>query len=129
MAALPWTIGLLLVSTLLAFALGTLLGALMAWPGRPALFNYLIAAAADAVGDPVLPARLILVYLFAFDLADLPAVGRLHDRHGADADAARSSSTSSSHAILPALSIVLAAIGFWALGMRGMMVTTRARTT
>jgi peptide/nickel transport system permease protein len=30
-----------------------------------------------------------------------------------------------SHATLPALSIVLAAIGFSALGMRGMMVTTR----
>ena len=29
------------------------------------------------------------------------------------------------HSILPALSIVLAATGFWALGMRGMMVTTQ----
>jgi peptide/nickel transport system permease protein len=28
------------------------------------------------------------------------------------------------HSILPALSIILAAVGFWALGMRGMMVTT-----
>jgi peptide/nickel transport system permease protein len=28
------------------------------------------------------------------------------------------------HVALPALSIVLAAVGFWALGMRGMMVTT-----
>jgi peptide/nickel transport system permease protein len=29
------------------------------------------------------------------------------------------------HSMLPALSIVLAATGFWALGMRGMMVTTQ----
>jgi peptide/nickel transport system permease protein len=29
------------------------------------------------------------------------------------------------HTMLPALSIVLAATGFWALGMRGMMVTTQ----
>jgi len=28
------------------------------------------------------------------------------------------------HALLPALSIVFAAVGFWALGMRGMMVNT-----
>jgi peptide/nickel transport system permease protein len=28
------------------------------------------------------------------------------------------------HSILPALSIVISATGFWALGMRGMMVTT-----
>ena len=31
-AALPWTIGLLAVSSLIAFGLGTLLGALMGWP-------------------------------------------------------------------------------------------------
>ena len=30
--ALPWTIGLLLFTTLIAFLGGTLLGALMAWP-------------------------------------------------------------------------------------------------
>ena len=34
-AALPWTIGLLLVSTVLAFGLGTFLGALLAWPKAP----------------------------------------------------------------------------------------------
>jgi peptide/nickel transport system permease protein len=28
------------------------------------------------------------------------------------------------HSVLPALSLVLAAVGFWALGMRGMMVGT-----
>src|SRR4051812_2466811 len=30
--ALPWTIGLLVTTTLLAFVIGTLLGALLAWP-------------------------------------------------------------------------------------------------
>jgi peptide/nickel transport system permease protein len=29
------------------------------------------------------------------------------------------------HAVLPALSIILASIGFWALGMRAMMITTQ----
>jgi len=29
------------------------------------------------------------------------------------------------HSILPALSIILASIGFWTLGMRGLMVTTQ----
>jgi len=32
-AGLPWTLGLLGVSTLISFAVGTLLGGLMAWPG------------------------------------------------------------------------------------------------
>src|SRR5438132_5179396 len=33
--ALPWTIALLVTSTVIAFVLGTLLGALMAWPRSP----------------------------------------------------------------------------------------------
>ena len=36
MAALPWTLGLLGVSTLISFAIGTLLGGLLAWPQRAA---------------------------------------------------------------------------------------------
>src|SRR5262252_704722 len=33
--ALPWTVGLLGITTLLAFGIGTFLGALLAWPGAP----------------------------------------------------------------------------------------------
>jgi len=33
--AVPWTVGLLGITTLLSFAIGTLLGALLAWPGAP----------------------------------------------------------------------------------------------
>jgi peptide/nickel transport system permease protein len=32
--ALPWTIGLLLTTTLLAFAIGTLFGAILGWPRK-----------------------------------------------------------------------------------------------
>jgi peptide/nickel transport system permease protein len=36
--ALPWTIALLSVSTLMAFALGTLAGGLLGWPKAPRIF-------------------------------------------------------------------------------------------
>src|SRR6476659_621139 len=39
--ALPWTIGLLVTATLIAFTLGTLLGALMAWPRAPRWIKWL----------------------------------------------------------------------------------------
>ena len=52
----PWTIGLLIVSTLIAFVLGTLFGALMAWPRTSRIALWLIAALYDAVGHSVLPA-------------------------------------------------------------------------
>ena len=41
--ALPWTIGLLTLATLLAFGLGTLLGALIAWPKAPGFVQFLVA--------------------------------------------------------------------------------------
>ncbi len=57
--ALPWTIGLLLVTTILAFIIGNLLGAISAWPRSPRLaadpFYSLRAAdgcAAGVDGDP-----------------------------------------------------------------------------
>src|SRR5215212_5639544 len=40
--AIPWTIALLGISTLLAFALGSLLGALLAWPGAPRSIRLLL---------------------------------------------------------------------------------------
>src|SRR5882757_1548931 len=38
--ALPWTVGLLATTTLLSFAIGTLLGALLAWPRSPYWLRY-----------------------------------------------------------------------------------------
>jgi peptide/nickel transport system permease protein len=122
-AALPWTIGLLLVATLLAFALGTMLGALMAWPKAPRAFNYLIAPLLTLSSVPYYLLGLVLVYLFSISQRIFPLSGGYTTGTvpnwsvGFAIDVAH-------HAMLPALSIVLAAVGFWALGMRGMMVTT-----
>src|SRR5438477_4174158 len=122
-AALPWTIGLLLVATLLAFALGTMLGALMAWPKAPRAFNYLIAPLLTLSSVPYSLLGLVLVYLFSISQRIFPLSGGYTIGTFPSltlpflVDVAH-------HAVLPALSIVLAAVGFWALGMRGMMVTT-----
>ncbi len=122
-AALPWTIGLLLVATLLAFALGTILGALMAWPRSPRLLRYLVAPLLTLSSIPYYLLGLVLVYLFAITWKVFPLSG------GYATGTVPSFSLPFildvvHHAILPALSIVLAALGFWALGRRGMMVTT-----
>jgi len=122
-AALPWTIGLLFVATLLAFVLGTTLGALMAWPSAPRAFNYLVAPLLTLSSVPYYLLGLILVYLLSISQRIFPLSGGYATGTaptltiGFLLDVVH-------HAILPALSIVLAAVGFWALGMRGMMVTT-----
>ena len=121
--AIPWTIGLLTVSTLIAFTLGTVLGALLAWPRAPQTLQYLLPPLFMFSVVPYYLFGLILVYLLAFQLRLFPMSG----------SSQLGVSTSFSpgfvvdvlyHSILPALSIVLASLGFWALGMRAMMVNT-----
>jgi peptide/nickel transport system permease protein len=122
MAALPWTIGLLTVSVILAFLIGTLFGALAAWPRAPKFIGYMIAPLMmmSAVHPYIL--GLILVYLFGVILRLFPIAGSYttgtvpHFDLGFIADVIH-------HSILPAISIILISIGGWALGMRGMMVT------
>ena len=122
-AALPWTIGLLLVSTLLAFALGTMLGALMAWPKSPRALHYLVAPLLTLSSVPYYLLGLVLVYLFSISQRLFPLSGGYTTGTVPTFSLAFIADVAH-HAILPALSIILAAVGFWALGMRGMMVTT-----
>lgn len=120
--AIPWTAGLLLTSTLLAFIIGTVLGALLAWPRSPKWLGYLMPPLLTMSAIPFFLLGLLLVYAFAFKLDWFPLFGgytpgsfpkwNLHFAKDVIW-----------HSILPALSILLAQIGFWAIGMRGMMVT------
>jgi peptide/nickel transport system permease protein len=119
--ALPWTIGLLLMSTLLAFGVGTLLGALLGWPRSPNTLQYLVAPLLTLSAVPYYLLGLLLVYLFGVTFKVFPISG------GYSTGAVPNFSLPFiwdivRHSILPALSIVLAGIGFWALGMRAMMV-------
>ena len=120
--ALPWTIMVIGLATIMSFALGTALGALMVWRSDSIFLNVL--------GPPILALSAIpyyllgigLVYLLAFTWAFFPisggyAPGTIPDvSWGFVREAAH-------HAVLPALSIVVAQIGLWGLYMRGMMVT------
>lgn len=122
--ALPWTAGLLLTSTLLAFTIGSLLGGLTAWPRAPRAFSYLLPPLFAFSAIPYYLLGVLLVYLLAFKLPIFPISG------GAPTGTIPTFTlgymlTVFYHSLLPALSIVLAATGFWALGMRGMMVTTQ----
>jgi peptide/nickel transport system permease protein len=120
--ALPWTIGLLSVATLIAFGLGTILGALLAWPRSPRAIHYLLPPLFTFSVVPYYLFGLILVYIFAFRLRIFPMSGNAE--YGVIPNLSwKYVSDVAYHSILPALSIVLASIGFWALGMRAMMVT------
>ncbi len=119
----PWTIGLLTVSTLIAFTLGTLLGALMAWPktsrialGFSPLFMTLSAIPYYLLG-------MLFIYVVAMGWQLLP-VGGAYTSGTTLTLSWKMALDIGRHAILPATSIVLSGIGSWGLGMRAMMTTT-----
>lgn len=120
--SIPWTIGLLLTTTLLAFVIGTLAGALLAWPRSPGFIHYLFPPLLTLSAIPFFLLGLVLIYLFAFRLQWFPLFGGYTP--GTFPNVSWSFAFDVlEHSILPALSILLASLGFWALGMRGMMVT------
>jgi len=122
--ALPWTIGLLVVSSAIAFALGTVLGALVTWPSAPKFFQYLAGPAMALSAVPFYQLGLVLIFVFGvwlplFPLSGGYSIGAIpHFSLSFILDIVR-------HALLPGLSIVLTSVGFWMLGMRGMMITTK----
>jgi peptide/nickel transport system permease protein len=121
--ALPWTISLLSVSTILAFTLGSLAGGLLGWPKTPKAFAYLLSPFLLMSSVPYFLIGLLLIYVFAFQLKIFPIGG------GSQYGQLPSLTLPYIldllyHSILPAASIVVAGLGGWALGMRGMMITT-----
>ncbi len=122
--ALPWTIALLLVTTLLGFVIGNVLGALLAWPGAPKFLNYVMPPVLMLSAIPYFLLGLILVYAFGFFLRIFPMYG------GYSIGAIPNFSLAFIwdvlwHAMLPALSILLVSLGGWALGMRSLMIMTQ----
>jgi len=121
--ALPWTIALLGLTTLFSFAAGTVLGAMLAWPGAPRWMQWLMPPLWALHAIPFFLLGLVLMYLFAFQFQWFPIFGG----YSAGANPGFTATfilDVLSHAVLPALSIVLVSLGGWALAMRGMMVTT-----
>ncbi|WP_028035790.1 ABC transporter permease [Chelativorans sp. J32] len=122
LAGLPWTLGLLGFATLVSFTLGTLLGGIVAWPRTP---RFLRAAGSSLLVFSSIPYFLIgmiLLYLFAIVWRVFPAGGGIPFGTTVGLNWSTVSGLAW-HGTLPAISIVIAEIGAWALGMRGMLVS------
>jgi len=121
MRALPWTIGLFGMATLISVVLGSLAGALLAWPKAPRFLQYLLPFFLTLSAVPYYLMGLILLFLFAFIIRIFPLGG------GYSVAVAPSLSFPFildilRHSVLPGLALVLGGVGFWALQMRAMMV-------
>jgi peptide/nickel transport system permease protein len=122
--ALPWTIGLLLTTTVLSVGLVTLLGAFMGWPRAPKFLQFVLPPLLALHAIPYYLLGLVLMYFLSFRAHLFPIFG------GYTAGTIPSFSLGFAldvlrHSFLPAFSIILAAIGGWALSMRAMVVTVQ----
>jgi peptide/nickel transport system permease protein len=125
-SALPWTLALLGLSTAIAFSLGMFLGGLMAWPKTPRfIVNVLLPPFLTLSAVPYYMLGLVLLWVLAFQTHWFPIFGAYTPGTIPDWSNPEFLKDVASHMVLPALSIVLSALGFWALGMRAMMVTVQ----
>jgi len=122
--ALPWTLGLMLLSVTITFFIGNALGALMVWERSPRLVKLAIPVAMVFTSIPPILSGLLLLWIFSAKLRWFPLTGS----YGLTAVPGWSWDFISSvivHGTLPAISIVVVTFGFWALGMRGLMITVQ----
>jgi peptide/nickel transport system permease protein len=119
--ALPWTIGLLAISTLVAFCVGTFLGALLAWRGTPRILRLTLPLLMLVAAVPYYLLAILLLAVLAFGLHLFPAAGTA-PIGGLGATGLMRIGEILRSSFLPALSLVLGGLGGWMLGMRGLMV-------
>jgi peptide/nickel transport system permease protein len=120
--SLPWTIGLLIVTTILSFIIGNLLGAIAAWPKAPRWMRMVATPFVLLTGVPPVLMGVLLLFFVGFRLKLLPLGGAYsigvvpNWSWGFAVDMAL-------HQVLPALALILGSVGGWVLSMRGMGVT------
>lgn len=120
--ALPWTIGLLLVTTVLSFIIGNLLGAIAAWPRAPGWMRTTATPFVLLMGVPPVLLGVFLLFFVAFRLKLLPLGGSYSIGTVPNYSMAFYLDVLK-HQILPALALIFGSVGGWVLSMRGMGVT------
>ncbi|MGI8418386.1 MAG: ABC transporter permease [Nakamurella sp.] len=119
-----WTVILVGLATVISFVVGTLIGTVAAWK-RGSWIESLLPVTTFLQAMPYFFLATLLVLLFSVHLQWLPAING-YDYLGSTIgwnwgfikDALY-------HGILPAMTIVIASLAGWIIGMRNMMVTVR----
>ena len=123
MQAIPWTLGLLLVTTILSFIIGNLLGAISAWPRAPRWLRSIATPFVLLTGVPPVIMAVLLLFFVGFRLKLLPLGGAYSIGIVPDWGDVMFWLDLMKHQILPALALILGSVGGWVLSMRGMGIT------
>jgi peptide/nickel transport system permease protein len=122
-SALPWTIGLVGVTTVLAFVLGTLIGIVSAWRRGGLLDSAMPPLFVITSAFPYFWMALVLLLVFSLTLHWFPQDSG-YSRTDTIAFTWHFVADVLDHAVLPALVILVTSIGQWVLTMRNNMIST-----
>ncbi len=123
LVALPWTLGLIGITTIISFVLGTFAGMVSAWRRGRLADNVLPPVFIVMSALPYFWLGLLSIFVFSVSLRWFPL------GFGSDVGSSGALSWSYvgqvvSHAALPAITIVVTSIGGWILTMRNNMIAT-----
>jgi len=121
--ALPWTVGLVGVTTVIAFIIGTLIGIVSAWRRGGKFDSVLPPVFIMLSAFPYFFVGLMAIWLFAVKFQLLPAGSGYTDGMSIQFTWTFIANMLE-HAVLPGLTIVITSIGGWILTMRNNMITT-----
>lgn len=112
--SIPWTIGLVGISTIISFAIGTFLGISTAWKRDSFLSGVSVPVWLFLRSMPYFWFALLIQFVFSFLLGWFPLGGAFTNR---------SFVSILYHSILPAFTIIITSIGGWILTMRNNMIS------
>ncbi len=119
--ALPWTIGLVGFATIMSFLIGTVGGAIVGWR-RGSRLDGLIPLTTFLSTIPYFWLGLLAIALFSVNLKWFP-IGKAYGIGVVPEWSPEFVGEVIHHGTLPALTIIIASLGGWMLGMRNMMLT------
>ena len=125
MLALPWTIGLVGMATIIAFVLGTVVGMLSAWRRGGFLDSILPPTLIVVSAFPYFWIGLLLLLVFSITVNWFP-LGFAYEINSSINLSWSFAGEVIWHGFLPAVTIVITSIGGWILTMRNTMITTLA---
>jgi peptide/nickel transport system permease protein len=125
-SAIWWTLGLVGITTILAFLLGTGLGIVSAWRRGGRLDSIMPPVFVITSAIPYFWVAMVLVLIFGISLHWLPYLNGYYVSTDTPSLSPTFIGDVLAHAVLPAASLLITTIGTWILTMRNTMISTLA---
>ena len=122
--ALPWTLYLALVSTILGWIIGTWIGTRLGWRPGGRLDSFVTPIAMFFSSIPAFWLGLLIVWYFAYNKGWFPNQGAYNNDYPIDLTNPDFLASAVYHSILPFFTLIIVGFAGWLFSMRNMMITT-----